>query len=274
MGPAAKGAAHFIGGAWREHRITLEQAQLLYKIDPAAAESFQIPRDAAAAAKLQKLNREEDPLIRREGSTTAPHSTDRGLQAGRADDPEQLVALVRSLNDDDPIIRQEVVTALSAAFRFPMRFRALPPSVVGDLIAATKRPETRVSASALAVLRYMGPAAAEAVPTLLEITKNPPSPPDRVQAIYALGQIGAAAVEAVPRLSQILTTDIEPIEPHERSAATKALGLIGKAAKPAVPAFREALEKHLITSEDAEALYHIDPKAAEELKVPRRQAGR
>jgi HEAT repeat protein len=44
MGPAAKGAAHSIGRAWQLHRITLEQAQLLYKIDPQAAATFNIPR--------------------------------------------------------------------------------------------------------------------------------------------------------------------------------------------------------------------------------------
>jgi hypothetical protein len=40
-----------------------------------------------------------------------------------------------------------------------------------------------------------------------------------------------------------------------------------------VPAFREAWEKRLLSTEDAQALYQIDRQAAEELKIPRRQAG-
>ena len=272
MGPAAKAAVPSFGRAWNRGQgwLTIKEAQALYKIDPHAAETFQIPRDDAAAAKLQKFTRDDNPRNRRVATTTLSNSADRGLQTGGADDPEQLAGLVRRLNDDDPIIRRETATALYAAFRFPMRFKTLPPSVIGDLIAATKRPETNVCAAALAVLRYMGPAAAEAVPTLIEIIKNPPGP-DRLQVMYALGQIGPAAAPAVRRLSEMLSMDIEP---QERSAAAKALGAMGAAAKPAVPAFREGWEKHLLTIEDAQALYRIDHEAAEDLKIPRREASR
>lgn len=44
MGPAAKGEAHRIGRAWQLGRISTEQSQLLYQIDPDAAEKLGIPR--------------------------------------------------------------------------------------------------------------------------------------------------------------------------------------------------------------------------------------
>jgi hypothetical protein len=64
----------------------------------------------------------------------------------------------------------------------------------------------------------------------------------------------------------MLSTDTEP---QERSAAAKTLGRIGAAAKPAVPAFREAWEKRLLILEEAQALYQIDPQAAENVGIPR-----
>jgi HEAT repeat protein len=119
----------------------------------------------------------------------------------------------------------------------------------------------------LNALRYVGPAAAEAVPTLVEILKSPPHPEinNRLGAMYALGEMGPAAAPAVPRLSEMLSPEASP---EERSAAAQTLGRIGADAKPAVPAFREAWEKRLITVEDARALYKIDPEAAQELGIP------
>lgn len=271
MGPAAKAAVPSFGRAQGWHLLSAEDAQALYKIDPVAAERFQITRENSAAPTRETLMRDDGRPVRPPLNNTPSGPIDRSLNNGNTDDPKQLAELIHTLNDDDRRIRDEAATTLYAAFGFPRRFHNLPPSVVGDLVEASKRPEIKVGTAAVTAIRLMGPSAADAVPALLEITKNPPSSV-RLQAIYALGEIGPAAAEAVPRLSEILSTDTDN-DARQRSGAAKALGAIGPAAKSAVPAFGEAWKKHLITSEDAQALYRIDVEAAEELKIPRRQAG-
>jgi HEAT repeat protein len=226
--------------------VRSEAAKTLYKIDPVAAERFQITQG--------------DPAARMSNVPIAPVQP--GLRAN-ADDPKQLAELIHRLNDDNRSIRDEAATGLYAAFRFPRRFHDLPPSAVSDLVAATKRPEIKVGTAAMTAIRYLRPEAK--LPALLEITRNPASPV-RLQAINALDEMGPAAAEAVPRLSEIMSTDTDA---RQRSFAAKAIGTIGPAAKSAAPAFGEAWKKRLISVEDAQALYKIDPEAAEKWGIPR-----
>jgi HEAT repeat protein len=246
MGPAAKAALPAFGRARDAQLLSAEDAKVVYKIAPEVADKFQITHDSPAAPMSNRPSAAVQPDLR----------TD-------ADDPKQLADLIHRLNDDNRQIRFDAATDLYAAFRFPKRFHDLPAAAVSDLVAATKWPEIKVGTAAMMAIRYLRPDAK--LPALLEIIESPASPV-RLQAINALGEMGAAAAEAVPRLIEIMSTDTDA---RQRSFAAKALGAIGPAAKSAVPAFGEAWKKHLLSVEDAQAAYKIDPAAAETSGIPR-----
>lgn len=102
----------------------------------------------------------------------------------------------------------------------------------------------------LTVIGNLGPAAAPAVPALLDLLDQKRSI-FRNQVIDVLGEIGPAAKPAAPRLISLL----EDPNRYTRSSAAGALGKIGPEAKVAVP----ALQNHL---DDKDASVRISAASA------------
>jgi HEAT repeat protein len=98
--------------------------------------------------------------------------------------------------------------------------------------------DVRARARLILVLEKVGPAAAKAVPALVEALGDPyidpdsrdtpPAKPIQLYAIAALGSIGKRAESAVPRLLEIVRDKSEPV--HARTAAAEALKKINVAA--------------------------------------------
>jgi HEAT repeat protein len=99
-------------------------------------------------------------------------------------------------------------------------------TVVPLLIAALKNPGRRWSA--LNALANLGPAAAPAVPQVIDLLRDP-DPNVRDQACLALGHVGPDAKAAVPHLQKLLD------DPDLRASAIRTLGQIGPDARAAVP---------------------------------------
>lgn len=112
----------------------------------------------------------------------------------------------------------------------------------------------------VAALGGIGPKAKSAVPTIMEVAKEPV--PMRLIAIDAIAGVGPEAAAAVPLLIRFLDDKDFPV----RSQAARALAKIGPpAAKQAVPALISLYKKE--TREDVrdpleEAIKKIDPEAA------------
>jgi HEAT repeat protein len=117
-----------------------------------------------------------------------------------------------------------------------------------------------VRQSAAVALERIGPAAAEAVPALIQALGDADENV-RAKAAVALGRIGPAAAEAVPALIQALGDADENV----RAKGAVALGGIGPAAAEAVPALIAALgdANENIRESAAWALGKIGPAAAE-----------
>jgi len=122
--------------------------------------------------------------------------------------------------------------------------------------------DRRDAASALGII---GPAAAPAIPALVEALKdNGADPSVRQSAAFALGNIGPAAAPAIPALVEALKDKGEDWE--VRRDAVSALGKIGPAAAPAIPALVDALkdkgEDPSVRRSVASVLGNIGPAAA------------
>jgi HEAT repeat protein len=85
---------------------------------------------------------------------------------------------------------------------------------------------------------------AQAKLSLRELTNEilRPENDERPRAIEALGKLGAAAADAVPRLASVLRQP--DADPDVRQAAMAVLGMLGSTARPAVPALVTALRNH------------------------------
>jgi HEAT repeat protein len=124
--------------------------------------------------------------------------------------PDKLLPLVsRHLADADPSV---VLPALHTLAE--MGADSLP-----FLLKALAQPGSRYWATV--ALAEMGPAAAPAVPQLIELARDAEID-ERLQAIYALAGIGEAATEAGPVLAEAL----DGSEPLVRLAAAHAIGRI------------------------------------------------
>ncbi len=124
-------------------------------------------------------------------------------------------ALVKALEKGNPRVG---VLAARALAKIPPVKGAVPP-----LLAALQKEQMPQNQVALIdALGAQGPAAAEAVPALIELAKQDKAPPAHVVA--ALGQIGSGAKEAVPYLTNLIKKkEPGPITLH----AVQALGQIG-----------------------------------------------
>jgi hypothetical protein len=180
--------------------------------------------------------------------------------------PEVMNRLVVALNSEDSEVRWCMGTTLKVAYFANLAACAtLPNSVVPVLADVAEHRDLESQAVAVAILGSLGPRAADAVPALVAIIGKS-NELGSLAAIEALGRIGPSAAPAVPKLSELLSA---PREPKWRPAAARSLGAIGPAARPALPAFKKALDEQLLTVEDAQAAYLIDPAGAEALRIPR-----
>jgi len=174
----------------------------------------------------------------------------------------ELIRLVKE--DPEESVRHNAMIALG-------EIASAPELCVPVLIEAAKNPNLYYCEAPVEALAHFGPAAAPAVPRLIELIRDGfPSlqidametigaigPPARVAvpilievagahrwdscpacAIEALGKIGPDAASAVPVITEQLGSHEESI----RLSAAVALGRIGPAARAAIPALRKALQ--------------------------------
>jgi HEAT repeat protein len=194
-------------------------------------------------------------------------------------DPEGrrcLPSLLRALKDEDYQVRGLGATALGRLDPIPIE--ALPElarvfrdeKVLTEDYGSDWHPIGCVAAA----LSNMGPRAAPALPTLLDVLQRGDIERRRLAA-KALGAIGPAAKAAVPTLRSLV--EDARADPQLRAQVIHALGRIGPAAGRAVPALFETLEfeaRNLkppgrfastyhqeIYHEAAVALVHIDPSS-------------
>jgi hypothetical protein len=135
------------------------------------------------------------------------------------------------------------------------KLRGYKELAVRPLAIALEDKDESVRTKAFSALREIGPAAAEAVPALIEALKDKDKRVRRYAA-EALGEIGPKAEKAVP----VLINALKDKDEYVRSNAAFALGKIGK---KAVPVLIQALKDKdkSVRYEAAWALGKIGPKA-------------
>ena len=129
-------------------------------------------------------------------------------------------------------------------------------ATVGELIQMVRHPQSRFDESqALTQLKQLGPAAVEAVPTLIEVLDQGEDA-YRSSAAMALAAIGPAAREAIPALLRALASD----DRYTYGSSAYALGMMGPAARAAIPDLRKALgdPDPRLRLQAAVALWRID----------------
>jgi HEAT repeat protein len=132
--------------------------------------------------------------------------------------------LVAALADSDPLVRAGAARTIGG----------LAPDVPGAIPALVKCFPDRDAIRAVAEFKQAG---AEAVPSLIEMTRNPDAAVRR-QAVRALGKIGVRALDALPQLMALTTGDPEP---GVREQSAEAIGEIGSPAAAGIPALVKAL---------------------------------
>jgi HEAT repeat protein len=100
------------------------------------------------------------------------------------------------------------------------------PKVIPYVTQLFSEEDTDLRAKAAAILRHMGPRAAEVTDTLIEYI-NDPEPVVQGQVICALARIGPPAEKAIPALEKHLTNEREDI----RICAVLAIGRINRKTK-------------------------------------------
>ena len=126
-------------------------------------------------------------------------------------------------------------------------------------IKALKNPDSDPTVKRLAAeaLRQIGPAAAPAVPALIETLKDT-DPTAKWLAADALGAIGPAAAPAIPALVEVLKD--KGANSLARAGAASALGAIGPAAIPALmEVFKDKSADPEVRTYAADALKAIAP---------------
>jgi len=107
-------------------------------------------------------------------------------------------ALISTIDDDYPMVRRNVVGALS-------KFGG-EPGVVAALCQALEDADPEVINCAILALGLLGPQAEPSVPGLIKLLDNEIYYL-RGNAISALGKIGPKASEALPKLRELSETD-------------------------------------------------------------------
>jgi HEAT repeat protein len=161
-----------------------------------------------------------------------------------------LPTLLELRSSDDPYVRVRAVDALS-------RVAVNDERVIEALIASISDENRFVREKGMSVAPLLGPAAARAVPALVEALQD-----DKIGflAAGALARIGPPAKEAIPALRQELQT----AEGYEKLNICKALWSIEEAASEVVPALIELLNDDFdpIRRDAASLLGKIGPLAS------------
>jgi HEAT repeat protein len=163
--------------------------------------------------------------------------------------PEMLgPVLLTVASDPDPNVSANIVNAIAG----------LGESAVPRTTRALHNPKAR--SLALRVLAKIGPKAAEAVPTLIEIAKDA-EPETREQINFALASIGSEAAPA----TNLLVSGISSDDKRIRESALYALRAIGPAAKDATRPLLQKMDadKSFDSMAAAWALCRIAPDNAQ-----------
>jgi hypothetical protein len=158
--------------------------------------------------------------------------------------------VLEELKSPDPVVRLHAVKLLSYG---PTK------EAVPGLRQAAEDPDPGVAEQAAKGLRWVGPDAEAAVPTLIKRLKDPPSEGFREAALAALGGIGPKAAAAVPLLVAQLRQQQTPLK--ARQTAVAALGQMGPAARAAVPALTDALDERALEQDAIAALIQMGEEA-------------
>ncbi|MGE3806225.1 MAG: HEAT repeat domain-containing protein, partial [Gemmataceae bacterium] len=224
-----------------------------------AAQALEVQGEAARAA-VPELTRllEDDEFVRRDAA--------RALEAiGPGED--SVAALVKAFHRD---LGQIYPNPAGESLK---KLGSRAKSAVPELTAILKQTKDFDAVGVMEVLAAIGPEAASAVPTLIEVLSTPTEDPGpkgkpvgprlRSEAIRTLAKIGPAAAPAVPKLIEMMSQD------NNRAEIAHTLGAIGPEAKVAVPKLLP-----LLTDKDAEvrawsaaALIRLTGKTDEYLPV-------
>lgn len=208
-------------------KVRMRTAEILEEIGPSAQ---------AAVPALAKALKDKDKRVRYKAVEAL-------MQIGLCGE-YAIPALVEALEDDDVHFRRKLVVAISL-------IRAKPKLAVPALIRALKDKDTgdapgqaSVAYAAVTALGNYGPAAAPAVPALLEATRSKYMTLRRL-ALVSLARIGAQPAVIVPLMIRTLE---DKDQSAVRSAAAAALGVIGMPAKGAVPHLIKVYDSKMVTS--------------------------
>jgi HEAT repeat protein len=179
----------------------------------------------------------------------APEATVRGraadaIRAMGADGAPAGAALLKALDDPDPIVRGIVLQAIDGLVP------NLPPDAVPRLISLFPNIE------AIRAVAKFGEAGKEAIPALIKLNGHE-NTNVRFQAIRALGKIGRPSASFTPEVVKLLETD--PAE-RIREISAEVLGMFGPAVAAehprVVPALMQALkdESWLVRRDAARSL--------------------
>ncbi|MEI8376113.1 MAG: HEAT repeat domain-containing protein [Planctomycetota bacterium] len=210
-------------------KVRAHAAMALGSIGPAAKDS--VPA-------LAELLKDPDEMVRR--------TVVRAVRAIHPGPKVMIPICVKLLEDPDPAIRSRIMTAIAE-----QGVEAMP-----GLIEALK--DDKAAFWALIILRDIGPAAKDAIPSITEKLKDK-RPEIRREAILTLGAFGEAAVPAVPQIAAMLSDE------HAGTAATFVLGQLGQIPKDAEATVRTNAKSNdpMLSTTSLWALARVHPEDKE-----------
>lgn len=261
------GARGIVAGRWQEESSPQQQAT---------------QRGESSAKSLEDLRKTLAEGTEAEKRAAIEELAQRG--------PEAVPILVKSLDDQNDRVRAKAIQALGrlapahAELAVPRLFELALKDVadvedwpnwilafkaIGSfgkealphLEARWKDATPEIRASLCVAFAELGPAAAPAVPLLVELLEKDEDA-NRRQAVGALGAIGPAAAPAVPVLRKMLYHE----DFHTQYWACRALGAIGDDALPAVPDLIDRLKNGAasVKRNAAMALGRLGPRIGRE----------
>jgi hypothetical protein len=225
---------------------------------PSASGQGKLPKGAAGAADVKKLQAEIDKL-RADLEAALRDIRDlkealAGKIAARPDDGplyqgRSAARWLEQYKDADPKFREEAVKALGILAK-------QKPDLAPALIAALKNDESAL------VRNYTETALAgigeKIVPNMIALMKDKDSPKGRQGAAGVLAKLGPAAKDAVP----FLIEGLKDQDAAMRYRSVLALTTIGPAAKPAIPALIDLFETSFVEAKVAMAAKKPPPRVA------------